>query len=46
MKTTLTEHLVCPMCRKNFTLKITKKSKEEIVEGYLICANKHRFKIT
>ncbi len=46
MKSTLVEHLVCPTCRKNLNIKITKKSKEEIIEGYLICANKHKFKIT
>ena len=46
MKSALVEHLVCPTCRKNFTLKITKKSKEEILEGHLICVNKHKFKIT
>ncbi len=31
---------------KNLTIKTTKKSKEEIMEGYLICVNKHKFKIT
>ena len=46
MKPILTEYLVCPTCRKNFTIKITKKSKNEILEGYLICANKHKFTIT
>ncbi len=46
MKPTLVEYLVCPTCRKNFTIKITKKSKNEILEGYLLCANKHKFKIT
>ena len=46
MKSALVEHLVCPTCRKNFTLKITKKSQKEIMNGYLICANKHKFKIT
>ncbi len=46
MKPILTDYLVCPTCRKNFTIKITKKSKNEILEGYLICANKHKFTIT
>ena len=46
MKPNLTEYLVCPTCRKSFTIIITKKSKEEILEGYLICVNKHKFKIT
>ena len=46
MKPILTEYLVCPTCRKNFTIKITKKSKKEILDGYLICANKHKFMIT
>ena len=45
LKPTLVEHLVCPICRKNFNIKITKKSKEEIMQGYLFCSNKHKFKI-
>jgi uncharacterized protein YbaR (Trm112 family) len=46
LKPNLIEYLVCPTCQESFNIKISKKSKKEILEGYLICANKHKFKIT
>ena len=45
MKESLAEYLICPICRKNLTLKIKKKSRMEIIEGQLICLKRHRFPI-
>lgn len=45
MRISLLNFLVCPKCRKNFILKIIKKTKNEILEGYLTCENSHKFKI-
>ena len=45
MKPNLIEYLVCPTCKENLNIKITRKSKKEILEGYLLCVNKHKFKI-
>jgi ubiquinone/menaquinone biosynthesis C-methylase UbiE len=39
------EYLVCPICRKKLSLKISKKEKNEIIGGVLSCTNKHKFKI-
>ena len=45
MKEYLIEDLICPKCSKSFSLKITKKSKKEIIEGELTCLKRHRFLI-
>lgn len=46
MKDTLVEYLICPKCSQNFTLKIKKKIKKEIIEGDLICLKRHKFPIS
>ena len=46
MKELLVEYLICPKCRKNFTLKAKKKVGNEIVEGELVCLKRHRFPIS
>ncbi len=46
MKDALVEYLICPKCGQNFTLKIKKKIKKEIIEGYLICLKRHKFPIS
>ena len=38
MKMELMEILVCPMCRSELDLSITKREGDEIVEGVLTCA--------
>ncbi|MCV0430363.1 methyltransferase domain-containing protein [Nitrosopumilus sp.] len=45
MKDFLVEHLICPKCSKKLVLKSLKKKKDEIIEGNLICLNKHKFPI-
>ena len=45
MKFELVEQIVCPKCHTNFSLKIKKKQKDEIVEGVLTCHKKHNFSI-
>ena len=45
MKLKLVEQIVCPECHTNFSLKIKKKQKEEIIQGTLTCAKKHNFSI-
>ena len=45
MKSDLVEQIVCPECHTNFSLKIKKKQKEEIIEGVLTCSKKHCFPI-
>ena len=45
MKSDLVEQIVCPECHTNFSLKIKKKQKDEIIEGDLTCYKKHRFLI-
>ncbi len=46
MKDSLVEYLICPKCSQNFTLKIKKKIKKEIIEGDLICLKRHKFPIS
>ncbi len=46
MKDALVEYLICPKCSQNFTLKIKKKIKKEIIEGDLICLKRHKFPIS
>ena len=45
MKLKLVEQIICPECHTNFSLKINKKEKEEIIQGTLTCAKKHNFSI-
>ena len=45
MKSELVEQIVCPECHANFSLKIKKKQKDEIIDGVLTCSKKHRFLI-
>jgi ubiquinone/menaquinone biosynthesis C-methylase UbiE/uncharacterized protein YbaR (Trm112 family) len=45
LKSNLVEQIVCPECHTNFSLKIKKKQKEEIIEGVLTCSKKHCFSI-
>ena len=42
----MVNYLVCPVCRKNFTINTSKKIKNEIIKGSLVCPNKHKFAIT
>ena len=37
--------MICPICGKNFVLKTLKRSNQEISEGFLICTNRHKFRI-
>jgi ubiquinone/menaquinone biosynthesis C-methylase UbiE/uncharacterized protein YbaR (Trm112 family) len=37
--------VICPICGKNFVLKTLKRSNQEISEGFLICTNRHKFRI-
>ena len=39
MKPELMEILVCPICRGDLKLDVTKKEGDEIVEGTLTCSN-------
>jgi ubiquinone/menaquinone biosynthesis C-methylase UbiE/uncharacterized protein YbaR (Trm112 family) len=41
----LVKYVICPICGKNFALKTLKRSNQEISEGFLICTNKHKFRI-
>ena len=43
MKERLLEILVCPICKKSFSIKITKRDKSEIESGILHCENNHKF---
>ena len=45
MKSNLVEQIICPQCHTNFSLKVRKKLKEDIIQGTLICTNKHEFPI-
>ena len=46
MKINLVNYLVCPVCRKNVTLKISNKTNDEILEGIITCSKNHKFAIT
>jgi len=43
LKSELIDYLICPKCNKDFTLKISKKTKSEIETGFLKCQNNHKF---
>ena len=45
LKESLVEYLICPKCSKDFSLKISRKKVNEIIEGVLICKKRHRFSI-
>jgi len=45
LKSNLVEQIICPQCHTNFSLKVRKKLKEDIIQGTLICTNKHEFPI-
>ncbi len=45
MKSILVNNLICTKCGKGFSVKIRKKQKDEIIDGYLICSKKHKFLI-
>ncbi len=45
MKTSLVDHLACPICTSGFTVKATKKRGSEITDGVLICSKRHKFPI-
>ena len=45
MKESLVEYLICPICKKNLTLKIQKKTRGEINEGQLVCLKQHMFPV-
>ena len=45
MKSELVNQIICPECHTDFSLKIKKKQKEEIIEGVLTCSKKHNFSI-
>ena len=46
LKLELINQIVCPECHTNFSLKIKKKEKKEIIHGSLTCIKKHKFLIT
>ena len=45
MKESVIQHLICPICGKNFHVKSTKKKLSEILNGSLVCLNNHKFPI-
>ena len=45
MKSNLLHYLICPRCNTKFSLRYKKKIKNEILEGVLVCSNRHSFKI-
>jgi ubiquinone/menaquinone biosynthesis C-methylase UbiE len=45
LKADLINHIVCPKCYKGFTLESEKYEKNEIVNGLLVCNNRHKFRI-
>ena len=45
MKDSVIQHLICPICGKNFHVKSTKKKLSEILNGSLVCLNNHKFPI-
>ena len=45
MKRILVQHLICPICTKDFKIKPRKKNNAEILEGVLICSNNHKFSV-
>ncbi|HEV2193276.1 MAG TPA: class I SAM-dependent methyltransferase [Nitrosopumilaceae archaeon] len=45
MKTSLLDALVCPKCSSAFHIKNIKKRESEIIEGTLVCAQNHKFKV-
>ncbi len=45
MKQALIHYLICPICGKNFVIKVAKKRDEEILQGVLVCSNNHKFTI-
>lgn len=46
MKVNIVSFLCCPICNKDLDLQIVKKKTDEVIDGQLICINKHKFKIT
>jgi len=46
MKPNFVFNLVCPVCKNNFKIKVTKKINNEIITGNLICVKKHNFRVT
>jgi ubiquinone/menaquinone biosynthesis C-methylase UbiE/uncharacterized protein YbaR (Trm112 family) len=45
MKSSLVDYLICPKCKKSFSLKISKTVNSEIESGFLKCQNNHKFQI-
>ena len=45
LKTSLIMNLICPKCSKGYKVQTKKKTANEIIEGYLICSNKHKVRI-
>ncbi len=45
MNADLVNYLICPKCKKNFSLKISKTVDSEIESGFLKCQNNHKFQI-
>jgi len=46
LKASLTKNLICPKCSQRFAVLPKKKTVNEIIEGFLICSNKHKVRIT
>ncbi len=46
MKQNLLEHIICPACGNDFTLKIFKELHKEVLEGTLLCSKGHKFAIS
>lgn len=45
MKLEIIKEIICPQCKNDFSVKVKKKQKKEIIEGQLICTKKHSFPI-
>ena len=45
MKLEIMNEIICPECQSDFSVKVKKKQKKEILEGQLICTKKHSFPI-
>jgi ubiquinone/menaquinone biosynthesis C-methylase UbiE/uncharacterized protein YbaR (Trm112 family) len=45
LKSILVNYLACPKCGKSLSLKSQKTSNGEIIEGSLLCQNRHKFRI-
>ena len=45
MKRILLDYLACPKCGKSFTIKSSLEVDIDVIDGYLLCKNRHKFTI-